>query len=247
MRARTELVGDRLVVERSACDSQVAPDQAACQLREALPDRVRAAKVASRARDEAAAPRGTPRRFDERARGRIAVDRPVERVQRAGRRPASDEGVPQRVRVDEGRRGTAACSFELAERLVERHLRLRLGTALLVEARGRRRARPWMEDAEGVVGLLKLAACHLGNEPGEGAGEGRFAVQLVAGRGRTPRVVGAKGVARPSPPDPRSQAECAEDDRDEAPRAVAAPRRVNALGAATCAIGQLGTTVLTEP
>ena len=104
-----------------------------------------------------------------------------------------------------------------------------------------------MEDAEGIVGLLKLAACHLGNEPGEGAGEGRFAVQLVAGRGRTPRVVGAKGVARPSPPDPRSQAECAEDDRDEAPRAVAAPRRVNALGAATCAIGQLGTTVLTEP
>src|SRR2546430_8357157 len=33
---------------------------------------------------------------------------------------ARDEGVPQRVRVDESRRGTAACSFELAERLVER-------------------------------------------------------------------------------------------------------------------------------
>src|SRR5438445_174914 len=79
-----------------------------------------------------------------------------------------------------------------------------------------------------------------------GAGESRLAAQLVAGRGCTPRVVGAKGVARPGPPDPRSQAECAEDDRDEAPRAIAAPRRVNARAAATCVIGQLGT-VLTEP
>ena len=236
-----------MVVERSVCESQVAPDQATCQQREARRDRVRAAKVASRAGDEAAAPRGrTARRIDERARGRIAVDRFVERVQRAGRRLASDEGVPQRARVDESRRGTAACAFELAERLVERRLRLRPGTALLVEAQGRRRARPWMEDAEGVVGLLKLAACHLGDEPGEGAGESRLAVQLVAGRGCTPRVVGAKGVARPSPPDPRSQAECAEDDRDEAPGAIAAPRRVNARAAATCVIGQLGT-VLTEP
>ncbi len=102
-----------------------------------------------------------------------------------------------------------------------------------------------MEDAEGVVGLLKLAACHLGDEPGEGAGESGLAVQLVAGRGCTPRVVGAKGVARPSPPDPRSQAERAEDDRDEAPRAVAAPPRVNARAAATCVIGRLGT--VTEP
>ena len=237
-----------MVVERSACEPQVAPHQAACQQRETRPDRVRAAKVASRAGDEAAAPRGrTPRRIDERPRGRIAVDGLVERVERAGSRLAGDEGVPQRVRVGEGRRGTAAGCFELSERLIERRLRLRPGTALLVEAQGRRRARPWMEDAEGVVGLLNLAACHLGDEPGEGAGESRLAVQLVAGRGCTPRVVGAKGVARPSPPDPRSQAECAEDDRDEAPRAVAAPRRVNALGAATCAIGQLGTTVLTEP
>ena len=97
-----------------------------------------------------------------------------------------------------------------------------------------------MEDAEGVVGLLNLAACHPSDEPGEGAGESRFAVQLVAGRGCTSRVVGAKGVARPSQPGPRSQAECAEDDRDEAPRAVAAHRRVNALAAATCAIGHIG-------
>src|SRR5206468_12153913 len=101
---------------------------------EALLDRVRAAKVVSGARHEGAVSRGrTPRRVDGRPRGRVAVDGPAEHARRPRTRRAGDESVPEIVHVDQRCWGTEACSFELAERQVERRLRLRLGTALLVE------------------------------------------------------------------------------------------------------------------
>jgi len=102
-----------------------------------------------------------------------------------------------------------------------------------------------MEDPEGVVGLLQLAACQLRDQRGEGTRDDRCAAQVVAGRGSTPSVVGAEGVTRPSKPGPGREAED-EDDGGEASAAESAPRRANALAAKTCAIGQLGT-VLPEP
>src|SRR5438093_758113 len=48
-----------------------------------------------------------------------------------------------------------------------------------LEARGWCRG-PRVEDAEGVVGLLQLAAGHPCDECGERAGESRFAAQLLA-------------------------------------------------------------------
>src|SRR5439155_22991654 len=163
-----------------------------------------------------------------------------------GRR-ACGEGVPGLVRVDERRRGTEACSFELAERQVERRLRLRLGAALLIEARGLRRAGPRVEDAEGVVGLLQLAARHLCDECGEGVGESRFAAQLLAASGRTPRVVGPEGVTRGSQSGPWRQAERPEDECRCAPGAEWASQRVNAPGAETCGIGQRGPSYILRP
>ncbi len=229
----------RLVVEGSTGESQVASGHAPDQQHEVPSRRVRAPQVVGCARHVAAGARGgAARRIDARPRGRVAVEGLVQPVQRAGRGRVGDERVPQLLRIDERRRGTHALALELAEREVERRLRLPSDTALLVEARGRRRADPWMEDAEGVVDLLPLTARHLRDERGDGARESRCAVQVVAGIGHTPRVVGAEGVARRRQAGSRREAERREDDRDGAPRTGPDPRCVNAPAAETSRIGQ---------
>ena len=72
---------------------------------------------------------------------------------------------------------------------------------------------------------------------GDRARERRCAVQVVAGIGHAPRVVGAEGVARRGQAGSRRDAERREDDRDSAPRARPTPRCVNAP-AAESRIGQ---------
>src|SRR5437867_1901761 len=148
---------DRSVVEGRPGESHMAPGHTPHQAREVLPHAVRAAQSAARARNVAASRGPTVHRIDARSRGRVAVDDLVQRVHRPGRRRAGHERASQRARVDERRGGTDAGSIELAERLIERRLRSRSDTAPLVEAR-RRRAEPRLEDAEGVVDLLPLAA-----------------------------------------------------------------------------------------
>ena len=77
--SRNGFVSQRSVVEDGACELQMAQGHTPCQQGEALLDRVRAAKVLSGARHEAAVSRGrTRRRVDGRPRGRVAVDRPAE-------------------------------------------------------------------------------------------------------------------------------------------------------------------------